>query len=100
MLTIVGAILANVRARFAPPPPPPSMPLRFSAEWFAAQAEAREAATEPRGFSVREFATAPPPPERAFSVREYPTSAPFPEIGPGENLLKMPMVVPPGIAYD
>ena len=93
-LALTGAL------RRLSPPPPPSMPLRFSAEWFAAQAEAREAATEPRTFARREYATAPPPPENLFSVREYAISAPIPEIEPGENRVKSPMVVPPGISFD
>ena len=93
------SFLDLVLRRLSPPPPPP-VPLPLSQAWFAEQSAAREAATEPRSFSVREYATAPPPPERAFGVREYPTSAPLPEIGPGENLLKLPMIVPPGISYD
>ena len=68
MPSFLEAILENVRARFAPPPPPP-MPLPLSPAWFAEQSAAREAATEPRTFAHREFATAPPPPERAFSIR-------------------------------
>ncbi len=99
MLTIVEAILANVRARFAPQPPPP-MPLPLSPAWFAEQSAAREAATEPRTFAHREFATAPPPPERAFSIREFAISAPLPEVGPDLNLVRSPMVVPPGISFD
>ena len=100
MPSFLDLAIAGALRRLAPPPPPPSMPLPLSAEWFAAQSAAREAATEPRGFSRREYATAPPPPENLFSVREYAISAPIPEIEPGENRVKSPMVVPPGISFD
>ncbi len=100
MPSFLEAILENVRARFAPPPPPPSMPLRFSAEWYSAQSAAREAATEPRSFSVREYATAPPPPDNSFAVREYATSGPLLEVLPSANTYKDAFVRPPGLTFD
>ena len=93
------SFLDLVLRRLSPPPPPP-MPLPLSPAWFAEQSAAREAAEPSRSFTIREYPSGPSPIENYFAVRQYPTSGSPPEIGPGENLLKMPMVVPPGISYD
>ena len=99
MPSLLDLALTGALRRLSPPPPPP-MPLPLSAEWHTQLSLAREAATEPRGFSVREYATAPPPPERAFGVREYATSGPLPEVLPSFNVYKDAFVEPPGLTFD
>ena len=97
--TGMPSFLDLVLRRLSPPPPPP-MPLPLSQAWFAEQSAAREAATEPRTFARREYATAPSPPENSFAVREYATSGPLQEVLPSPNTYKDAFVEPPGLTFD